>query len=56
MKKQELKRKIYVFDRWFLYWGTGQILRILKTRVHIKFPDMTRIYDNAHLQFLERAK
>lgn len=44
-----------VYDRWFLEWGHGRILQILKTRVKVQFKELVT-YDMAHLRFLERVK
>lgn len=55
MKYSELKVGQYVWDRWYPEFGVGEIVKILKTRIHILFRRTgLQRYDKAHLQFLER--
>jgi len=49
-----------VYDRWWP-WRVGKIIKILKTRVKIEFPNIFGeksivTYDKAHLKFLEVIK
>lgn len=51
---RELKEGQKVKERWSDAWGTGVCIKALKTVWHIKFQDgETRVYDKAHLQFLD---
>lgn len=46
-------------DTWFSFhgqepWGSGVVIKVLKTRVHIKYHlQAVLVYDKAHCQFLE---
>lgn len=59
MKIEDMKVGMRVFDTWFSFggtapWGSGEVTKVLKTRVHIQFhPYIKQVYDKAHLQFLE---
>jgi hypothetical protein len=67
MKKSELKVGMMVTDRWFPDWGTGKVIKIMKTRVKIDFNGRIiltdfdsvkckpRTYDYDHVQFLEKV-
>jgi len=56
----KIRQKVY--DRWWGWWGHGVVIKALKTRWHIRFPqrgdlrERVLVYDRAHLQFLEPAK
>jgi hypothetical protein len=58
MRYSEFKVGKRVTDSWFPSWGTGVVLKVLKTRVKILFPergdtvDDPTVYDTPHLQFL----
>jgi hypothetical protein len=54
MRIEKIKTGQQVRDSWFSDWGVGRIVKVLKTRVKIKFTGRADIvtYDLAHLQFL----
>ena len=54
MKIEEFKLNMKVSDAWFKDWGIGIVIKILKTRVYIKFPNKNKIYDMPHLIFLKQ--
>lgn len=55
LKIKDLKTGMFVWDRWFPEWGVGKIIKILKTRTHIKFNRRGLLrYDRAHIKFLEK--
>lgn len=56
----KLKVGTKVWDRWYVDWGDGKVVKIRKASVDIEFPMMGSIrrpqiikFDLAHLQFLE---
>lgn len=57
MKFNTLKIGEKVSDRWFGEWGTGKVVKLLKTRVYILFQGATvpTVYDKAHVQFLQKV-
>jgi hypothetical protein len=56
MKRNQIRLNLPVYDRWYIEWGIGRIVKILKTRIHIQFSHKLMKYDNSHLQFLEIMK
>lgn len=57
MNIQNIKVGDSVKDTWyFKKWGIGEVTRVLKTRVYIKFSkrDIPIVYDKEHLQFLKK--
>ena len=53
---KKIKKGHKVYDRWYLWKGIGVVLKVLKTKVKIKFGDEIITYDIPHLQFLEYKK
>ncbi len=41
-----------VYDRWWP-WVAGYVVRVMKTRAVVRFDGRDRVYDAAHVQFLE---
>jgi hypothetical protein len=62
MKIEDCKVGMKVKDRWFLDYGVGTITKVLKTRIHVVFPNYSDIkdeictYDKAHIQFMLEVK
>lgn len=55
MKIEDMKRGMFVEDRWFWDWGIGKVMKVLKTIVIINFSVVGRVtFDKNHCQFLER--
>jgi hypothetical protein len=45
-----------VYDRWWP-WKVGKVVKVLKTRVQVQFPDRVTTYDEAHSkQFLRKER
>lgn len=56
-----------VYDRWFLHWGTGVVVKTTKSTITVKFSsriskssyvfhkDGKLVYDRPHMQFLKRV-
>lgn len=62
MKPELLAVGHRVQDRWYPDWGVGTVVKLTKTRVHIRFPGHVNrqtytdvcVYDHAHIrQFVE---
>ena len=53
MKFEYLKTGMLIFDNWFNY-GVGEVKEILKTRVKVKYLDMSRTYDKPHVKYLDK--
>lgn len=61
MKKLDIKKNKFVIDRWFTEWGTGRIIKVLKTVFYVKFSNLQRSdnilkYDYPHARFLDEVK
>jgi len=57
MKKPTFKKGQRVSDRWYIEWGIGRIISVLKTRMKVRFVDGTVLaYDKAHYQFLQAER
>ena len=54
MKIDDIKVGDRLYDKWWKSWGKGTVTKVLKTRIHIKFPDDKEItvYDLANLALL----
>jgi hypothetical protein len=55
VEKAPIRLRMRVYDRWWLSWGVGTVVKLTKTRATIRFTERTLVYDAAHLQFLKAA-
>lgn len=57
-KKSKFKEGDWVTDTWWPEYGTARVIKVLKTRIHVKFSDKSEhtVYDRPHEQFLEQWK
>ena len=54
MKITEIKKDMFVEDKWFWDWGIGKVSKVLKTVVYINFSIKgTVCFDSSHCQFLK---
>lgn len=58
MKISKIKIGNKVYDRWYQDWGTGKIVKVLKTRIKIKFDNHEEImtYDFPHAELFLKKK
>ena len=55
MNINDMKKGMFVEDRWFWDWGIGKVSKVLKTVVHINFSVVGKVtFDASHCQFLKR--
>jgi len=55
MNIKDIKKDMFVEDKWFWYWGIGKVSKVLKTVVYIDFSIKGNIcFDASHCQFLKR--
>lgn len=54
MKFSDIKKGMYVEDKWFWDWGIGKVLTVKKTIVRISFSVVGIVtFDKSHVQFLK---
>lgn len=53
---KKFKKGMKLEDTWYyIEWGVGTVIKVLKTRVKIQFRDQIRTYDKSHYKFLKLA-
>lgn len=55
LRIEDIRRGDKVLDSWWMYWGAGTVIKVLKTRVHVRWwkDEEPIIYDKQHAeQFL----
>jgi hypothetical protein len=56
-RSAKLKIGDKVEDRWFLYYGDGKVVKVMKTRIHVEFSCQGLvIYDMEHAKIFLRRK
>lgn len=56
MKKREVQEGSRVIDRWYPEFGTGYIVKVLKTRFKVNFKGEIHTYDYPHAFFLDKVE
>ena len=55
MKIEDIKVGMFLQDRWYPEWGFGEVVKVLKTVIHINFSLRGKEkYDKSHVQWLEK--